>query len=174
MIRRIPSAVRVRQKTVTLTNDQIKTLPTIPATIIPATETLNYSITPTRVPVPVTSSLVLRVGGGAYTNVGGVEGVTWLGYGDDLSSRVSFLAEFVGTTLQALPASGFFDDATTPRVGWFSDVAIAAFYGPFLKDNGLYITNFSGGGNFTGGHASNTMTVSVLYHILDVASGRYI
>lgn len=157
----------VRSVTVTLNNEQIKALPTDHYVIVPATDTPNYSRTPTSIPILLSASITGRgpTGYVCHINSYGV-----FAYGSDWSINASpfFRVDaasgmFKGTntdlnTFWNVPGITKFDMATG-YVHW--DTVKDAFY-----DNSLTIAaNNNGTWAFTGGHADNELVVTVNYTI---------
>jgi len=162
---------------ITLNNAQIKTVVT-PYVIIPATETLNYSGVPTQIPLPL--SVIIRIdnGAGGYINVDGAAqfvialGSDWsmnfmnvrAGGLDSASGCRIYIPEYLYDYTNGVP---------TPAEGVshfhnISTVGGLDFDGG-LQDNALAIVldNLSAG-DLTGGDDANSLTVTVLYDIIDL------
>lgn len=160
----------LRRKIVTLTNDQIKALPTTGITLVTAPGSGFYINV-------LAASFHLESGGGAYTNVNtayatlGVETVNgdWLTLqilnDDTTTPDVTRLTDFLNAAHSALVRAPMYSEAppVTP-VGWVVPAGVAT---PSSFDNDLVRVKIdnNGSGNLTGGHASNTMRVTVYYVI---------
>lgn len=160
----------VLSRTVTLTNTQIKALPTTAVVIVPATEVLNYTGVPTSLAVPVHAYAVLDNSAAGYTNVqdpadlrlviGSDNSATWA---DAHDGTLGYAKANVFTSL---PTPDVYIYGFAPFVGVsLSNQALQ----DAIYDNAIAIAANNGvGGNFTGGNAANTMKVVVLYTSVDL------
>ena len=151
-------------KTVTLTNDQIKSLPSIPFVILPA---------------PGSGRRIIVIAARILVN-------NTLGVYDNVDPALQVYLRLQGG-VHGLAVSGLLD------VGWIladgSEVGVADTYGDYftttegnlLRGNSGYASDFENlplvlradngsppDTNFTGGHAGNTLKVSVSYVIVEL------
>lgn len=151
----------VFRRSIILTNDEIKALPTTPIAVIPPTETLNYEGTPTKLFVPLMAMVYPSVHNADYTNVdtGCIFGID---FGSDDSS--TFSTHRVGPNVLNLPDITYFTVVATAPGGGGQTLAWANTLEDGLQDNAVVFFAFNqGSGNFTGGHADNTLKISVIY-----------
>lgn len=151
-----------RVATVTLNNTQIRALPTTGVELIPAQG-------PNTVVQPVVIFGVMDTTGGAYTNTADasfvlMQGPDWI---SSTSNVVSILTE-VGDRRPFW--------MVMPR----ATVGAAPFTGEVVAPVGLELLSnrinaptkikddYSGGSNYTGGHASNTFRITIYYIVFDV------
>jgi hypothetical protein len=151
----------------TLTDAQIKALPTTPIVLVPPTEVINYTGLPTKLQLPLFGFSIVTNLTGAYTNVDAA--VNWfINLGSDNSFTFS-------TGLQGNGVAGF------GGVAWYapSQLTGSAANDPTrasannldssLLDNAIVLAvNNQGDGNFTGGDPANALHVTVFYTIIDV------
>jgi hypothetical protein len=160
------SVVTVFSKSITLTNAQIKTLPTVPQVIVPATEVLNYSGLPTRLPLPLFFSVTLNSLAGAYTNVGAAAYYV-LAIGSDWSldglQADQNLMINLASAVRGIGAANSFHEVLNSGF-----IAPLTMTNGSLQDNALAIALSTDNGNLTGGNVANSMKVTVLYTIIDV------
>jgi len=139
----------------TLTDAQVKAVPTTPVTVIAAPGAGKAIMI-------LTAWMRLDARGGAYTNLTGLE--VQLNYGAAALAPAS--AAYVEASqgafadASAVHVLGSFDDQTEgPQASWMAEIATVT--------NSPVTVFFSGTtGNLTGGNAANSLTVDVLYHVL--------
>lgn len=154
----------LRVAKVTLTNDQIKKLPTTPITIIPAPGPNKSLIVP----------LTLGFGFGHLL-------LDWTANYTNLDAQLSINFENVGAPYVNLSSS-----LSQQFLAWGEDVVwqigFSDFGGSgsglqsmsFMNNQPVRISITNGvSGNLTGGHANNTLTISLLYNILNLVTGAY-
>lgn len=160
-------ASQIYRAAITLDNDQIKTLPTVPQAIVPATEVLNYSGLPNQLFLPVAFSVTVHISDGAYTNVDSAAKYV-LAIGSDWSingmeADLATMAQLASTTPQIGIANSYNANTLDTKI-----LALHVSAGG-LQDNALALVISNGAlGNLTDGNAANTMDVSVFYIIVDV------
>lgn len=163
----------LRQTTLTMTNAQIIANDT-PYIIVPATQSLGYAGAPTTIPVPLSVTVVLNNAAGAYGNVDGdpvyrvVIGSDWSidlmevaasGLNSAGGARVSFPQYIQRKTAGASPADPHTHSSLTVMSGF--DLTDG------IEDNALaFVVANQSAGVFTGGHASNTLKVTVIYQVI--------
>lgn len=151
--------VAVRSKTITLTDAQIKVLPTTPIQILPLPATgKRYHY------ISGTSKLALSA---AYSSVE-PDASLFISYGNGgmvsatPQTWADQLMESSGEYVNDLPQGTFIDTFVYPNAGYLGE---ANYAGALL----LKLRNFNAGAiNLTGGHADNNLKVTVLYTIIDV------
>lgn len=149
------------QTTVTLTNAQIKALPTTPVVIIPSTETLAYSGTPTKLFLPFIHAIILNTSAGGYTNVD-VTAQFVLAFGSDWSADIArsqliqgFLTATKFSFIPLLTENSAVSGKALPEPSGLTDG---------LQDNAVALAMTNGAaGNLTGGNVVNSMQVIVHY-----------
>jgi hypothetical protein len=168
----MPSAVSVPASEVTilaqpfaLSHAEILTWPTSPKEVIPPTEVLNYSGSPSSLFLPVGLQLVVNTTAGAYENVDGTAEVR-VDIGSDQSDATVLVRE--NKILAALSNAGHIIAVT----GWMGNLeVISDFVVPIrlrlrnnLQDNAVLVSLRNGeAGNLTGGHVDNYVKGAVLY-----------
>lgn len=161
-----PTAVTVLSQSITLTDAEIKTSPTVPIVIVPATEVLNYSGLPTRLPLPLVFSVSINTLAGAYTDVNGAAFYV-LAIGSDWSTNG---LEADQNLMAPLQNSARVVGATNS----FNQEIVSTLIEPLkiqagsLQDNALAFALQNFAVNLTGGDPANSMKVTVLYTIIDV------
>jgi hypothetical protein len=162
----------LKKATKILNNDQIKALPTTPVAIVLATQTDPF----TQLFVPVAAVALLDNTAGAYGNVGSdpdPDPQLYLAYGSDVSSEAGLRCTHVHFDQQGRhlaifsfpqlrtgsdPLPSLYTRATSPLAG-------------AILDNALVLAGFNAGtgdNHFTGGHADNTLKVTVYYVVEDL------
>lgn len=164
----------------TLTQADILSMRGTPAEILPATEILDYSGSPTQMPVPVWGFYQFnRPASTAYSNVPNPMTLI-LAWGSDWSLSAAHLqvaatSHFASPLPPSVQPHFVTTDAKPDHFGVFAGAtgdAISGFKNN-IKDNGLYLTyagDGSGGdtaGELAGGNAGNTITVTVAYVLVD-------
>jgi len=164
----------VLQKTITLTDEQIKALPVSPAVIVPATETLDYTNPITSVPVLMQAVIATDFSAGGYSNLDSNSFLT-IALGSDYSMDASMLLEIGGSDFGSASrrvlftlgpsvfaaSPGFLGTGGPPVVGFTTNRAS-------FKDNALALAIGNVGGALTGGHPNNSLTASIAYYRLEV------
>ena len=151
----------LRQATVSLTDAQIKALPTTPVEII-AAPGAGYAVM--LLPHWLGSVLQLDTTPGAYTNVSATAAVRFNG-------QVGFI-EWLG--LDDLLTYGA-DAVMYPSVINFGAGGGTVQETALAENSAITVdANNDGQGNFTGGHASNELTLSLVYLVLDLATNAFV
>jgi hypothetical protein len=163
----------LHETTAILTDANIKALATTPFVLVPPTQTLGYSGVPSTLPTPVFATGVLNTVGGAYTNVASTtalllaNGTDW---SDDASTRnlVEQKLNVQAVSLLRFLMPRFTINGADDKI-FIDNTYLTDNY----EDNALVLA-LSNSGDLTGGHASNTLRLTVQYYILDTTTGLYV
>lgn len=164
----------VHQASVTLTDDQIKALPSVPVAVVAPTEILNYAGNPTQFFLPVSGAAFLtKPNNNGYGNVDAPNLI--LAWGSDWSTSIGLAAEWqeIGTAAPILgPITGAFSDA----LDWLLTFIMgpSTFGDGSIQDNGIFVLIFNDFGDLLGGDPDNTLKVSLGFLVFDVALGRHL
>jgi hypothetical protein len=157
----------LRKATVTLTDEQIRMLPTTPVEILPAPG-VGKAI------FPIRGLGVMRWGtpDAAYTNISATDGYIFLKVGTLQSGGVvtdgtiTAMQDFLGSDLQEnfvdFPATSVYESTVYGPVSGMHGAL------PALEDQPLMIEGWNDLGPFEDGHADNTLTVTVYYVVVDL------
>lgn len=152
----------IKQATVTLTDAQIKALPTSSATIIAAQGE-------DRVILPIVGFMRLKADGGAY--------VVSQGYQHQFALNVGSLPALAGpwtnemlesTTRYAFLHSVLIPDGNDPPLTMLTDNLDGG-----VANEAAILNASNGGADFTGGHAANSLTITVGYLVMNTLSGQF-
>jgi hypothetical protein len=155
-----PTSVAVLSSSTTLTDAEIKTAPTVPVVLVPATETLDYSGLPTVIFLPLAMIISIDATAGAYTNLDSNLRFI-IAMGSDWSTDA---LRTDGNIAHIQDAVASFGAANTFQQTTIGSVIQPLFVnGGALLDNALVFVIGNGEVNLTGGNAANSMKVTVLY-----------
>lgn len=156
-----PQRARVHQAIVTLTDAQIKTLPTISQELVPAPGAGLANLLLPHWMLPV---LRLDTTAGVYANASATAAVQ---FGGEVGN-IKF---------------GGFDDLLTYGADAVMYPSVSDIIGgggnvqgrEFAENSAVFIAADNDGmGNFTGGHVDNTLRISVVYMIVNLDTGQFI
>jgi hypothetical protein len=160
------SVGELQTSTVTVTDAQIKTLPSVPVQIVVPTEILNYESLPQELAFPFFTIATLN-NGVPYTNVtdGSSLLLAW-GSGWDLACQYSTRMDsesFARTNM-----NGIFNGGPPPSIIGFNGPVLTdgSLLNPMLSDNGLYLAMNNSDGNLTGGDPANTLVITTNYRFI--------
>ena len=166
-----PAAASPRQATATLTDAQIKALPSTPVVVVPAPGMNRVLLAPVTqgsmqivlyldwygdyTNIDATATWECAVGPfGPYARYGaGNKLASFLGWGAGGQANAVWLLSKNDSTVDGAALNNLSDVQNQPITLGMVNAAL---------------------GNLTGGHAANTLTVSVLYSVLDVTTGRFV
>lgn len=162
IINNLNQQIMLLSNTIELTNEQIKSLPTIPFQIIPSPG-LNKFI------LPISAFIIHeKVAGGEYS---GCDGAYWgLQAGNDplMSSYISA----AGILVQEAPYISFaqFPIPYAISDGNIANMVVYQGYQPMdeVSNRALFIKDCTNVTDYTGGHADNKLKVTVYYVIVDL------
>lgn len=154
----------VQSATVTLTDAQIKTLPTTPVTIVAAAGA-------GKVIIPLSGFVSIDASAGAYTGITDASLIlhdTSFNYFSSPTPVEIFLGAGYATPTSAQIGCPFLN---TPTSGTFVDIALAnqPMISSTIDNSPLQVSdNWAGLSDYGGGNAANTMKVTVHYVIIDL------
>ncbi len=149
--------------TVTLTDDQIKALPTTPVELVPNPGA-------NKLLMLVQALMITDTAAGAYTNIDASAYVA-LTYDNNAISFSTYIAEEVGAGVTTVLGSEsnlmlVFRHANKPDASWYE---IATVIGVQSNENIALGMGNGSSGNLTGGDSGNTLSVIVYYTVVDVS-----
>lgn len=165
----VAEVVSVFSQTITLTDEQIKALPTTPIEIVPAPGV-------GKALMPVVALLTTKFSGGGYEAIDGTARILigWPG-------GYTAFADFLNSPAFAITMANSLLNHEEPEQIWrcvpYQDIAVeAGLTGIFLPSsqetannaNRAFTIQAFNSIDFEGGHATNTLEVTVIYTIIDV------
>ena len=154
----------VHQKTVTLTDAQIKALPEIPVPIVPAPG-------PDKILVFMTGILHGDYAAGAYTGID-ANAFFWFAIGDDQLSITGTLEGLVAADDHVFQQLSPYFRLTSAIISQFETAQYSETDVETLANLPIDL-RIDNGGQLMGGDPANTLTVSVAYLILDTTTGLF-
>lgn len=165
----------VHQVSATLTDADIKALPSTPFVLVPATQTLNYSGTPELIPIPSYALGIFNFSSGAYTNLDADSRVLF-GVGSDWSDDISHFNFIESKFTTARRGLLFFQFpkffASTANIDNYQ-VVDNIFINDNFQDNALVLACYNPSGALTGGNADNTLEIIIQYHLYNTVTGLF-
>jgi hypothetical protein len=162
---------QVYQATVTLTDAQVKALPTTPAVIVPPTEVLNYSGVPVHLYAPLLGIARVATHLADYANVDStcIFGFN-LGSDNSFTYSTQSLVGSADNILNTAGGIGVFSPATlTGSAAGALTLAFTNTLSDALLDNAVVFSCLNGGaGDFTGGDSGNELKLTVFYVLVEV------
>lgn len=154
----------IRQVTTVIHNTDILTLPSAFVEVVPSPGS-------GLVLIPVTATFVLDATAGAYTNLD-ADRFLILSYNDDFlhaSNGIPLPQATADIHMGSVIFAQRVGDATYPTQAFGLEDTPATFDGGNIKVIGINPL-----GNFADGNEANTLTITVAYFVLDLATGRFI
>jgi hypothetical protein len=158
----------IHSASVTLTDEQIKASPTTPLTIV-AAPGANRRLQ------LVAATVASDVRGGAYTNVNALCAGQLVYAGGSIAASLIF-PYFADTLVDfgAVVVNDFLPGFQAVNAS-FPEPFVAYVYQSAIANKEIqFVVTNAGAGNFTGGHASNTITIGVAYTVFDFSTRGYV
>lgn len=145
-----------------LTNNQVKALPQTPITVVPAPGA-------NRIAIPLYATGLVNSTAGAYTNLDAAHYVA-LRHAtstDQLTTGVGIISQTAAQVLNWQPAQ-------FPNTDLILDISVGLFPANATNKAIQIFADNGAAGDFTGGHASNSLTVTVVYVVFDLVTKRFV